>query len=47
MPTNKRIQYRYTPTGQRSSLIDPDGGRFTYSYDSVKRLSKPMERVVM
>ena len=37
MPTKKRIQYRYTPTGQRSALIDPDGGRFTYSYDSVKR----------
>ncbi len=40
MPTAKRIQYRYTPTGQRSSLIDPDGGRFTYSYDSVKRLTQ-------
>ena len=40
MPTKKRIQYRYTPTGQRSALIDPDGGRFTYSYDSVKRLTQ-------
>ncbi len=40
MPTKKRIQYRYTPTGQRSSLIDPDGGRFTYLYDSVKRLTQ-------
>ena len=40
MPTKKRIQYRYTPTGQRSALIDPDGGRFTYTYDSVKRLTQ-------
>src|SRR5688500_3776763 len=40
MPTKKRLQYRYTPTGQRSLLIDPDGGRFTYSYDSVKRLTQ-------
>ena len=39
MPTKKRIQYRYTPTGQRSLLIDPDGGRFTYLYDNVKRLT--------
>ena len=40
MPTKKRIQYRYTITGQRSALIDPDGGRFTYTYDSVKRLTQ-------
>ncbi len=44
MPTKRRIQYRYTPTGQRSALIDPDGGRFTYTYGSVKRLTQVINR---
>ncbi len=39
MGIKKRIQYRYTPTGQKSLMIDPDGGRHTYLYDNVKQLT--------
>ncbi len=40
MGIKKRIQYRYTPTGQKSLMIDPNGGRHTYLYDNVKQLSQ-------
>jgi hypothetical protein len=33
----KRLQYSYDVRGNRSALVDHDGGRFTYSYDSVGR----------
>ncbi|MBX3445038.1 MAG: RHS repeat protein [Planctomyces sp.] len=36
----KRLQYQYDSRGNRSLLIDPDGGRFTYSYDSVGRMTR-------
>ncbi len=39
MGIKKNIQYRYTPTGQKSLMIDPDGGRHTYLYDAVKQLT--------
>ena len=36
----KTIQYRYDSRGNRSASIDQDGGRFTYSYDSVNRIKQ-------
>ncbi len=34
-PAAKRITYAYDAAGQRSHMIDADGGRFTYGYDAV------------
>ncbi len=36
--SKKRIQYQYDAVGNRSLMIDPDGGRFSYSYDSLNRI---------
>jgi len=36
----KTIQYKYDARGNRSGLIDHDGGRFTYSYDGVGRMTQ-------
>jgi hypothetical protein len=33
-------QYRYDFVGNRSGMTAPDGGRFTYSYNSLQRLSR-------
>ncbi|MCA8990770.1 MAG: RHS repeat-associated core domain-containing protein [Planctomycetaceae bacterium] len=35
----KRVQYRYDSVGNRSLMIDPDGGRTTYAYDALSRLT--------
>ncbi|MCA9110835.1 MAG: hypothetical protein KDA52_12855, partial [Planctomycetaceae bacterium] len=37
--SKNRVQYTYDSRGNRSSLIDADGGWFTYAYDSVGRIS--------
>jgi YD repeat-containing protein len=36
----KRIRYQYDSRGNRSALIDHDGGRFTYTYDAVNRITQ-------
>jgi YD repeat-containing protein len=38
--STKTLQYRYDSRGNRSALIDHDGGRFTYSYDAVNRITQ-------
>ncbi len=36
----KRLQYTYDSRGNRRSLVDPDGGRFTYAYDGMNRITQ-------
>jgi uncharacterized protein RhaS with RHS repeats len=36
----KRIRYQFDSRGNRSALIDHDGGRFTYTYDAVNRITQ-------
>jgi uncharacterized protein RhaS with RHS repeats len=36
----KRIRYQFDAVGNRKALIDHDGGRFTYSDDSVNRITR-------
>lgn len=35
----KSIQYRCAAVGNRAAMIDSDGGRFTYVYDALHRIS--------
>ena len=35
----KTLRYVYDSRGNRKALIDQDGGRFTYTYDAVNRIS--------
>ncbi|MGD9712405.1 MAG: RHS repeat domain-containing protein [Thermomicrobiales bacterium] len=35
----KRIQYTYDAAGNRRTMVDPDGGRFTYAYDGLHRIA--------
>jgi YD repeat-containing protein len=36
----KTIELQYDSRGNRSALIDHDGGRFTYTYDAVNRITQ-------
>jgi len=36
--STKRLHYYYDSRGNRSALIDPDGWRFSYTYDMTNRL---------
>ena len=46
MPGAKAVHYEYDAIGNRSLMIDPEGGRTTYSYDAASRLSSLRTRVV-
>lgn len=35
----KIVRYEYDAVGNRKLMVDPDGGRFTYAYDSLNRIS--------
>ena len=35
----KTIRYEYDIRGNRSLMVDPDGGRFTYAYNPLNQLS--------
>ncbi|TWT43071.1 tRNA3(Ser)-specific nuclease WapA precursor [Thalassoglobus neptunius] len=37
--SKKTISYQYDSAGNRSLMIDPNGGRTTYSYDALNRIS--------
>ena len=37
--SNKTVSYQYDAIGNRSLMIDPEGGRTTYVYDSLNRIS--------
>lgn len=36
---NKTVSYEYDAVGNRSAMIDPDGGRTEYEYDALNRLT--------
>ncbi|MBL4884932.1 MAG: RHS repeat-associated core domain-containing protein [Planctomycetaceae bacterium] len=35
----KRIRYEYDALGNRSAMVDPEGGRFTYHYDAASQMT--------
>jgi YD repeat-containing protein len=37
-PGDHTITYSFDPVGNRAQMIDPDGGRTTYSYNAVRAL---------
>src|SRR3972149_4745164 len=37
-PANMTITSRHDAVGLRSGITDPDGGRFTYSFDAARRI---------
>ena len=39
MPSARTVHCEYDAIGNRSVMIDPDGGRRTYTYDGASRLS--------
>ena len=38
-PEQKTTRYTYTPSGQKQTVIKPDGQQITYGYDKWDRLS--------
>lgn len=39
-PANQRITYGYDPTSNRTRLVTPDGGYFTYTWDQAGRIAR-------